>query len=186
MGNGGRAFGMIVLAAAVLAGVGWGVDALVERVEEELPGRAPEDFRPLPRQQPRSQRDIDQERALHEALAAAQADARRNLEEARMTDPADPQPQRAGGEVSRPVAIHQPAPAYTEAARRAGVQGVVILEAEIDTEGRVTATRVLKGLPMGLDEEARKAVAQWRFAPATRNGEPVRVAFVVTINFRLE
>jgi protein TonB len=39
---------------------------------------------------------------------------------------------------------------------------------------------------MGLDEEARKAVAQWRFAPATRNGAPVRVAYVVTINFRLE
>ncbi len=39
---------------------------------------------------------------------------------------------------------------------------------------------------MGLHEEAVKAIQQWKFRPATLNGEPVAVYYNLTVNFRLE
>ena len=91
---------------------------------------------------------------------------------------------RVGGEVSKPERLTGMDPKYTEAARRARIQGVVILEAIIDREGRVGSTRVLKGLPMGLDQEAIDAVNQWTFKPATRGGEPVAVYFTLIVEFK--
>jgi protein TonB len=89
-------------------------------------------------------------------------------------------------EMTRPVPIHQVQPRYTEAARRAGVQGMVILEAIIDERGHVSNVRVLRGLPMGLDREAMEAVKQWRYRPAMLNGRPVRVYFTLTVNFTIQ
>ncbi len=43
--------------------------------------------------------------------------------------------------------------------------------------------RVLKALPMGLDHAAVDAVKKWRFKPATLNGRPVNVYYVLTVNF---
>jgi TonB family protein len=94
-------------------------------------------------------------------------------------------PYRVGGEVSRPERIAGESPVYTEVARRARIQGVVILEAVIDEHGVVTATKVLKGLPMGLDHAAVDAVKTWRFRPALRGGEPVPVYYVLTVSFAL-
>lgn len=93
---------------------------------------------------------------------------------------------RAGGEVTAPVVISRVKPKYPEAARRTRVQGVVIVEATVDWEGYVRSVRVLKGLPMGLDEAAKIAVMQWRFEPATRRGEPVDSYLTVTVPFRLQ
>ena len=90
-----------------------------------------------------------------------------------------------GGEVTRPVPISTPPPAYTEAARRARIEGVVILEAVVDQEGLVTSTRVLKPLPFGLDAKAREAVERWRFEPAALHGRPVEVYETVTVRFSL-
>ena len=75
---------------------------------------------------------------------------------------------------------------HTEVARRARVQGVVILEAIIDQQGDVTDVRVLKPLPMGLEQEAMKAVRAWKFKPGTMNGRPVPVIFTLTVNFRIQ
>src|SRR5689334_25447142 len=68
------------------------------------------------------------------------------------------EPYRVGGEVTRPEKISGAPPVYTEIARRARIMGVVIIEAIIDEQGNVTETRVLKGLPMGLDRSAVEAV----------------------------
>jgi protein TonB len=95
------------------------------------------------------------------------------------------EPLRVGGEVAPPQLITRVQPEYTEAARQARISGIVIIEAIIDEEGRVVETRVLKGLPMGLDKAATDAISQWRFRPATRNGEPVAVYFILTVNFRV-
>ncbi len=179
-GHGLRAFGMLVMAAAVLGGIGWGVDALVRRLDIERRALAPPPA-PVPpaAPQPAAAPPEDAvERQLRETLAEARASARRSVEEG----PARP----AGDEVTAPLAIQSPAPKYTESARRARIQGVVILEVEIDREGRVTSTRILKGLPLGLDEEARQAISQWRFQPAMRNGEPVPAITVLTVNFQLQ
>jgi TonB family protein len=100
--------------------------------------------------------------------------------------PADGEPVRVGGDVTAPERVSGPQPVYTREAREARIQGVVIVEAVVDREGRVGSVRVLKSLPMGLDEAAVEAVRQWRFRPATRSGEPVPVYYVLTVNFRLE
>ena len=91
-----------------------------------------------------------------------------------------------GGDVKAPEKILSPQPQYTEIARKARVQGVVIVQAIIDKEGNVTNVKVLKGLSMGLDDEAVKAIKKWKFQPATLNGKPVDVYYNLTVNFRLQ
>lgn len=90
------------------------------------------------------------------------------------------------GNITPPVKIYYPQPQYTEDARRARIQGVVILEATINREGEVVDVRVLKGLPMGLDKSAVETALQWRFKPALENGEPVAVFFNLLVNFSLQ
>ncbi len=89
------------------------------------------------------------------------------------------------GEVEAPVGIHQPPPIYTEIARRTRVEGVVRLQAVIDDQGQVKNVEVLKGLPMGLTEEAVRAVSQWTFSPATLRGRPVSVYYTLAVTFEL-
>lgn len=100
--------------------------------------------------------------------------------------PQEPRIVQVGGDVKPPVKISGPDPEYTDTARQANAQGVVILQLVIDTQGRVEATKVLKGLDLGLTERAVEAVRQWRYEPAQRNGEPTAVYFNVTVPFRLE
>lgn len=86
-----------------------------------------------------------------------------------------------------PQKIYAPQPPYTEEARQARVQGVVIMQAIIDTLGKVTNVRVLKGLPSGLADSAVATVQRWEFEPAmTRAGEPVPVRYNFTVNFTLQ
>jgi protein TonB len=62
-------------------------------------------------------------------------------------------------------------PVYPPIARAAHVEGVVILEAVIDEEGRVREAKPLKPMPL-LEDAAMDAVRQWRFTPTLLNGEP--------------
>jgi protein TonB len=98
----------------------------------------------------------------------------------------DDAPLRVGGAVTRPEVISQPRPVYTELARRARVTGTVIVEAIIDQQGNVTNVRVLKGQPMGLDKAAVDAVQRWKFKPAMLAGRPVKVYYVLTVNFQVQ
>lgn len=86
---------------------------------------------------------------------------------------------------TRPVKVRDVKPEYTELARAARIQGVVILRTLIDDEGNVVDIEILKELPMGLSEAAVDAVKQWKFEPATLGGEPVPVNHNVTVNFKL-
>lgn len=95
-------------------------------------------------------------------------------------------PYRVGGEISRPEIVSSTRPIYTELARRARVTGTVIVEAVIDEKGNVTDARVLKGLPMGLSDAALDAIKTWKFKPATREGQPVAVYYVLTTNFQVQ
>ncbi len=94
-------------------------------------------------------------------------------------------PMRVEGEVHRPEIIRQVKPEYSEKARRAGTRGTVIVEAIIDDEGCVRNIRALQELPDGLTESAMAAVRQWVFSPATLEGKPVKVYYVLTINFQV-
>jgi TonB family protein len=95
-------------------------------------------------------------------------------------------PIMVGGDVKAPEKINAPPPQYTEIARKARIQGVVIVQAIIDKEGNVTNVKVLKGLPMGLDQAAVDAIKKWKFKAATLNGKPVAVYYNLTVNFQLQ
>jgi TonB family protein len=95
-------------------------------------------------------------------------------------------PIHVGGDVKAPEKVFAPQPSYTEIARKARIQGVVIVQAIIDKEGNVTNVKVLKGLPMGLEDAAVEAMKQWKFKPATLNGKPVTVYYNLTVNFKLQ
>jgi len=100
------------------------------------------------------------------------------------TPPPAPRPLRVGGAIRPPRKILDVAPVYPEAARAAGIQGVVILEATIDPEGTVSNLRVLRSVP-DLDQAAINAVRQWRYDPVLLNGQPVAVIMTATVHFRL-
>jgi len=112
---------------------------------------------------------------------------------------------RVGGDVSAPIPTYKPEPTYTEAARRAKLQGTVVLSFEVDAQGNVSNVNVAKSLALdarltvrpeysdpavvkslaaGLDEKAVQTVKTWKFRPALRDGVPVAVRVGVDINFR--
>ena len=87
--------------------------------------------------------------------------------------------------VTSPQPITRPIPRYTDAARQAGTQGEVWLTCIVETDGRVTNIRIQRGLDPGLDEEAVKALEQWRFSPGMKDGRPVRVQVTVQMSFNV-
>lgn len=93
---------------------------------------------------------------------------------------------RVGGAIARPERLFAPHPSYTEAARRARIEGTLILEVRLDDTGAVAGVEVLRGLPFGLTESAVEAVSRWRYEPARLNGEPVPVLMTVTVHFELD
>src|SRR5258706_410502 len=78
-------------------------------------------------------------------------------------EPKEEGPLRVGGDVKAPEAIRRTEPRYTETARKAHLAGVVVVEAIIDKNGNVDRVKVLKGLDLGLTEQAVEAVKQWKF-----------------------
>ena len=99
--------------------------------------------------------------------------------------PAPPEgPVRVGGQIKAPRKIKDSAPIYPDVAKQAHVGGVVVLEAVISPEGRVTDVKVLKGSPL-LDDAAVSAVKNWVYSPTLLNGVPVAVVMTVTVNFKL-
>jgi TonB family protein len=91
---------------------------------------------------------------------------------------------RVGGSIAEPTRTRYVNPAYPDIARSARVQGIVILEATIGPDGRVSEVRVLRHVPL-LDQAAIDAVRQWEYTPTLVNGVPVPVIMTVTVNFRL-
>jgi TonB family protein len=89
-----------------------------------------------------------------------------------------------GGEVAPPQKLYAPPPQFTQSAREKGVQGVVILEAVIDTAGAVRCVRPFKALASGMTQATIDAVRQWRFTPATLGGKPVPVFYTVTVAYQ--
>ena len=88
--------------------------------------------------------------------------------------------------IGEPVCIYCPQPAYTEEARKARYQGIVLMEITILPDGTPADVRVVRSLGMGLDESAVQQVRQWRFKPVIGPGnKPVTADMTVEINFRL-
>ena len=90
-----------------------------------------------------------------------------------------------GDGVSRPRALYTPEPEFSEEARKAKYQGVVVLTIVVGTDGRVYSPRVLRSLGMGLDEKAIEGVKTWKFDAARKDGHPVAVEMNVEVAFNL-
>jgi len=91
-----------------------------------------------------------------------------------------------GGKITEPIKLSGSVPLYPEAARRARIQGVVVLECIIGKNGAVKDVKVLRGLPLGLTESAVDAVKGWQFQPSTLNEKPVEVLYILTVRFNLQ
>jgi TonB family protein len=83
-----------------------------------------------------------------------------------------------------PIATHVPEPPYTPEARKAGLEGTVILSVVIDATGRVSQVSIKEPLGLGLDDNAAKTVEKWRFKPSMIDGKPVAVRTLVEVTFR--
>jgi protein TonB len=84
---------------------------------------------------------------------------------------------------AKPRLLSRPSPAYTDAARAAGVSGKVRVEITVDELGRVASVRVMQGLGYGLDESALAAARVLSFEPAARCGKPSAATFKIGFNF---
>jgi TonB family protein len=91
---------------------------------------------------------------------------------------------RPAVDISQPIATRKVDPAYPLQLMRQNVAGTVILYAVIRADGSVGDVKVLRGVEDRLDRFASDAVAQWKFAPATKNGVPVDVEATFQIPFR--
>jgi TonB family protein len=95
--------------------------------------------------------------------------------------PSDPRPlQLPDPRIKRPVLIHRTD--FLKEMEVSDVRGFVLLEAVIDEDGCVRQPKVIKGAGTLLANAAVKSVRRWVFEPATRDGRPVRLKYLLTVN----
>lgn len=75
---------------------------------------------------------------------------------------------------------------YPEMARKAGIEGRVIVQFIVSENGKVENPRVIRGIGGGCDEEALRAVSAAKFNPGKQRGKPVRVQYSLPVVFRLQ
>ena len=75
---------------------------------------------------------------------------------------------------------------YPEIAKKAGVEGRVIVQFVVDESGGVVDPQVVRGIGAGCDEEAIRAVRQAKFTPGKQRGKPVKVKMSLPITFKLK
>jgi len=94
-------------------------------------------------------------------------------------------PMRVGGKIRPPRIVVKPAPVYPVLAKATKTQGIVQIDAVIDSTGNVAEMRVVSGPPL-LIQAALEAVNRWKFEPTYLNEEPIAVQLVVTVTFQLD
>ena len=99
--------------------------------------------------------------------------------------PTKKDPVRIGGQVTAPALVTRVEPEYPAIAVAAHLEGMVILEALVDVDGRVQEVKVLRSRGF-LDKAAIAAVEQWRYQPLMLNGQPTPFILTVTLNFALK
>ena len=92
---------------------------------------------------------------------------------------------RGGGEIREPKLVHRVNPEYPLLGLASQIEGMVILEAIVDEEGRVETLKVLRSAGI-FDSAALEAVRQWRYSPVILNGRPEKFILTVVVSFRLQ
>jgi TonB family protein len=89
--------------------------------------------------------------------------------------------------ITLPRVIREVRPQYTPDAMNAKIQGTVLLDIVVLSNGDVGEVTVNRSLDKehGLDDEAMKAARQWKFSPATKEGKAVAVQVTIEITFTL-
>jgi protein TonB len=103
-------------------------------------------------------------------------------------EPPPPPPQTFlfdAGTMERPVLLSGPQPAYTNEARTARVEGVVVAQCTITTDGVLRDCRIIKGLSH-LEESVLDALVKQRYKPVLHRGRPVNVRYVMTFRFKMQ
>jgi TonB family protein len=131
----------------------------------DLPGDRP----PAPSQSPAPPRVVQPDSSSDPALL-----------QGRVYDPGQPG-------IIVPVLVQRVPARYPPEAQARRLQGTVVVRCVVEADGTVSAATVTRSIDpeYGLDLEAINAVKQWRFEPGKRNGQPVRVAALVTVTFSL-
>ncbi|HEY4365191.1 MAG TPA: TonB family protein [Bryobacteraceae bacterium] len=92
---------------------------------------------------------------------------------------------RVGDGVSPPKPLHKTEPRYTTEARRAQIQGTVVLQVTVDEKGTPRDISIVSPLGFGLDDRAREAVSRWTFRPGEKDGRAVKTVAIIPVDFRL-
>jgi len=101
-------------------------------------------------------------------------------------------PAAAGGSTTygsgwptKPRPIYSPGPEFSEHARKAKIQGTVVLKVVVDANGDVADVHIVRSLEDSLDLKAIEAVRTWKFKPGTEDGAPVKSEITVEVDFHL-
>jgi len=92
---------------------------------------------------------------------------------------------RVGNGATPPRVSNKEEPKYSEEARRAGLEGNVVLGLVVGSDGKPRNLRILRSLGLGLDERAIDAVSRWQFYPGTKDGQAVNLEAKIEVHFRL-
>jgi TonB family protein len=92
-------------------------------------------------------------------------------------------PPNSSEEIAEPSPLRKVDPKYPPTLIAEHVEGEVILYAVIRRDGSVDSIQVARGIDSQLDSNAMRALAQWKFKPAERNGAPVDLEAIVHIPF---
>ena len=79
--------------------------------------------------------------------------------------------------------VYRKDPEFPTAARQLGAHGIVVLDATIGRDGKVTAVKVISGHPL-LVQAAKAAVMQWRYRPTLLDGQPVENTTQISLEFK--
>jgi protein TonB len=93
-------------------------------------------------------------------------------------------PVRLAAGIEPPRKIKDVRPVYPQGALSDQARGTVVIEAVVDTDGKVSDAKVIQSVPL-LDQSALDAVRQWEFVPSRLNGVPVAVIITVIVQFAI-
>jgi TonB family protein len=122
------------------------------------------------------EKDAAKSKAGADVRRAKSASARGNAANAEKA------PLRVAEVVTPPAKIKNVQPVYPAVARAARVEGSVMLEVDVDADGRVSDARVIRSVPL-LDQAALDAVKQWEYTPMRKGNVAVPTVMNVTVNF---